>query len=290
LCHHHGRFLREDPLSFTAGDTNLYRYVHNRPNSYTDPSGKYLVVGFGEHMDWLNWLWGLGIHAVGWPIYEYGRPTLVYIYIPFAERERLREILNAEVAAGRLNREWAENLLRGLAGNVHVRGYGDLSISWANLDDDIILQILSANAQQMGVAFNANTAGGTFSYGMAGDLYLLVIHVTWSVEFNIAWSKRWGLTCGPSHSWGWGWGIGIGGGAGPQVTITNAGSVDQLDGWARHEGVFVSGGPWFGGYSGYEVDGTDYDGAQVSSPLGPSASFGIGYSRDWVWTWMWQWW
>jgi hypothetical protein len=91
-------------------------------------------------MNWLNWLWGLGIHAVGWPIYEYGRPTLVYIYIPFAERERLREILNAEVAAGRLNREWAENLLRSLAGNVHVRGYGDRSISWTCLDADVILQ------------------------------------------------------------------------------------------------------------------------------------------------------
>jgi RHS repeat-associated protein len=35
-----GRFLREDPLSFTAGDTNLYRYVFNSPVNFRDPSGE----------------------------------------------------------------------------------------------------------------------------------------------------------------------------------------------------------------------------------------------------------
>jgi hypothetical protein len=40
LCRHHGRFLREDPLSFTAGDTNLYRYVFNSPNNLNDPTGE----------------------------------------------------------------------------------------------------------------------------------------------------------------------------------------------------------------------------------------------------------
>jgi len=38
LCHH-GRFLREDPLSFSAGDTNLYRYVLNVPSFLRDPTG-----------------------------------------------------------------------------------------------------------------------------------------------------------------------------------------------------------------------------------------------------------
>jgi RHS repeat-associated protein len=36
-----GRFLREDPLSFTAGDTNLYRYVFNVPIDSRDPLGMY---------------------------------------------------------------------------------------------------------------------------------------------------------------------------------------------------------------------------------------------------------
>ncbi len=34
-----GRFLSEDPLSFAAGDSNLYRYVGNNPVNRIDPSG-----------------------------------------------------------------------------------------------------------------------------------------------------------------------------------------------------------------------------------------------------------
>jgi RHS repeat-associated protein len=34
-----GRFLSRDPLSFHAGDTDLYRYVHNGPTNFTDPTG-----------------------------------------------------------------------------------------------------------------------------------------------------------------------------------------------------------------------------------------------------------
>src|SRR5262249_22357734 len=32
--------LLVDPLGFDAGDSNLYRYVKNEPNSLTDPTGK----------------------------------------------------------------------------------------------------------------------------------------------------------------------------------------------------------------------------------------------------------
>src|SRR5262249_38910771 len=34
-----GRMMSKDPLGFTAGDTNLYRYVTNRPTNLTDPEG-----------------------------------------------------------------------------------------------------------------------------------------------------------------------------------------------------------------------------------------------------------
>jgi RHS repeat-associated protein len=34
-----GRFLSTDPIGFTAGDANLYRYVGNSPTNATDPSG-----------------------------------------------------------------------------------------------------------------------------------------------------------------------------------------------------------------------------------------------------------
>jgi RHS repeat-associated protein len=35
-----GRFISVDPMSFEAGDTNLYRYVFNSPTQWTDPSGE----------------------------------------------------------------------------------------------------------------------------------------------------------------------------------------------------------------------------------------------------------
>jgi RHS repeat-associated protein len=34
-----GRWISQDPLGFDAGDSNLYRYVTNRPTGATDPSG-----------------------------------------------------------------------------------------------------------------------------------------------------------------------------------------------------------------------------------------------------------
>jgi hypothetical protein len=34
-----GRWMEEDPEGFAAGDSNLYRYVNNRPTVKTDPSG-----------------------------------------------------------------------------------------------------------------------------------------------------------------------------------------------------------------------------------------------------------
>lgn len=36
-----GRFVKQDPISFSAQDTNLYRYVKNSPVDRTDPSGLY---------------------------------------------------------------------------------------------------------------------------------------------------------------------------------------------------------------------------------------------------------
>src|SRR5262249_28722722 len=34
-----GRWFSEDPIGFAAGDPNLYRYVHNQPTAFGDPSG-----------------------------------------------------------------------------------------------------------------------------------------------------------------------------------------------------------------------------------------------------------
>jgi hypothetical protein len=40
-----GRFLSEDPIGFASGDTNLYRYVSNRPIEYLDPDGRLAISG-----------------------------------------------------------------------------------------------------------------------------------------------------------------------------------------------------------------------------------------------------
>jgi RHS repeat-associated protein len=42
-----GRFISEDPIGFSAGDTNLYRYVSNSPTNFTDPSGT-VISGWAE--------------------------------------------------------------------------------------------------------------------------------------------------------------------------------------------------------------------------------------------------
>ncbi len=46
-----GRFLSQDPISFRAGDTNLYRYVGNNAPNLTDPSGLRAKREF-ESLDW----------------------------------------------------------------------------------------------------------------------------------------------------------------------------------------------------------------------------------------------
>ena len=43
-----GRFIQEDPIGFTAGDLNIYRYVWNNPLSWTDPSGL-AAIGYGTN-------------------------------------------------------------------------------------------------------------------------------------------------------------------------------------------------------------------------------------------------
>jgi RHS repeat-associated protein len=53
-----GKFTSPDPLGINAGDTNLYRYVSNNPNNYTDPSGHLLFLAPAV---W--WAIGLGAAA-----------------------------------------------------------------------------------------------------------------------------------------------------------------------------------------------------------------------------------
>jgi RHS repeat-associated protein len=54
-----GRFTSQDPKSFAAGDTNLYRYVGNEPTCSADPTGE---------IDWPVWLGGQLIVAPGFKV------------------------------------------------------------------------------------------------------------------------------------------------------------------------------------------------------------------------------
>jgi RHS repeat-associated protein len=38
-----GQFISQDPIGFSAGDANLYRYVGNSPTNYIDPTGLFKV-------------------------------------------------------------------------------------------------------------------------------------------------------------------------------------------------------------------------------------------------------
>jgi RHS repeat-associated protein len=47
-----GRFLQADPIRFSAGDVNLYRYVSNNPINLNDP------LGLFQSSSWLSWVPG----------------------------------------------------------------------------------------------------------------------------------------------------------------------------------------------------------------------------------------
>jgi RHS repeat-associated protein len=59
-----GRWLSEDPISFAAGDVNLYRYVGNGPVNWTDPSGLEARPGKKPPKHWPEpkpkWKWDAG--------------------------------------------------------------------------------------------------------------------------------------------------------------------------------------------------------------------------------------
>jgi RHS repeat-associated protein len=56
-----GRFISEDPLSFGAGDTNIYRYVGNSFVNETDPSGLESCSPGEEPSPWTRFFGGLRV-------------------------------------------------------------------------------------------------------------------------------------------------------------------------------------------------------------------------------------
>ena len=73
-----GRWISQDPMEFDAGDSNLYRYVHNTTTNARDPSGMEVRI----YLDDVTVAWGtipVGEHVeivVGGPpyyVYQIGR-------------------------------------------------------------------------------------------------------------------------------------------------------------------------------------------------------------------------
>jgi len=72
-----GRWLSEDPIGFSAGDANLYRYVNNGPTYATDPRG----LGW-----WCDLLWGYST----WSETPKGRPEVTQEYAEIGITENAR--------------------------------------------------------------------------------------------------------------------------------------------------------------------------------------------------------
>ncbi len=86
------RWLSEDPISFAAGDANLYRYVSNNPAAKTDPTG--LAEWNDSRWDWINPIsWG---QSIGDPI---GRKIGGWAYgvNDAAINRKIRELLSDNI-------------------------------------------------------------------------------------------------------------------------------------------------------------------------------------------------
>jgi RHS repeat-associated protein len=63
-----GRFISQDPISFAAGDANLYRYVGNESTMYTDPSGLERSVTLPNGTVFVAQ--GTGHHVTPWSVFS----------------------------------------------------------------------------------------------------------------------------------------------------------------------------------------------------------------------------
>ena len=68
-----GRFISQDPIGFSAGDVNLYRYVGNAPGDATDPEG---LSPWDYFHPWaaVQGLWEGGVN-IGTGLYNFGSET-----------------------------------------------------------------------------------------------------------------------------------------------------------------------------------------------------------------------
>jgi RHS repeat-associated protein len=145
-----GKFESEDPVAFSAGDPNLYRYVFNEPNRSGDPTGLappgvdlkkkhnpfrwgYGIIGFGVNDDPKVKLPGVSVAVQWqWPENPHGVFTTVSVFAAVLPGPTTNW---DPTSGGRRGATWAYHIPDALPGqgNVYVFEYTlnlDVNVTW----------------------------------------------------------------------------------------------------------------------------------------------------------------
>jgi RHS repeat-associated protein len=147
-----GRFMRQDPSGYAAGDSNLYRYTGNGPTNETDPAG--LDGGAPTAWDWSTF-WssmGSGLENVGVgisnalyqavieiPLVYWDFAVNIYgIYDPYCQWSNLSQAGIASQQALQEGASVAEvqaGLAEAIAKNMQTGGYDAYMKGWAKYNE-----------------------------------------------------------------------------------------------------------------------------------------------------------
>ena len=171
-----GRWTTRDPISFAAGDMNLFRYSGNAPVLVTDPSG----------LDWS--------------------------------------------LQGAIDGAW----------NGHC--IGTWLLPGGGIFGAIVGGIEGARRGPLPREKNPSK-GGTIGIGASAEIHLFVLHFSVSIDIHVGFSPSHGVTIGGGPTGGVHLGPGLGVSGGPQVTVSDAPTVADLDGESKGG---QHGNPYFG--------------------------------------------
>jgi RHS repeat-associated protein len=159
-----GRFISQDPLSFRAGDVNLYRYSSNSPTNEKDPSGL---------TPWYKNPWIVGGIVVGAIGIGIGIAVFTGGFGLFAEAEVLAEFsLYEDITIGNSVRNIATNVVEdAFIENLEASGFT------ATTSQDGLVTILERDGVQYVVRGFSNQGSATADYYGLGDEILLKIRL-----------------------------------------------------------------------------------------------------------------
>lgn len=174
-----GRWLSEDPIGFSAGDANLYRYVGNGPTNGTDPSG-------------------LDPFADGFPV---GPPYLPYQQIKPFNWEALDITIGFGCTVGQyLGVPWTGG------GPMHIEFSGTLYFNLYRLDTEWGWGLQVGGGAGIGGSFGGtlSVSNGTPSELANGSCRFTEIDTPWG-DVGTSWTDGWN-----AYSFTLGWGVDVG--------------------------------------------------------------------------------